>query len=95
MSVTELAGILYRSGLDKRICVVGKTDRFGRRDVEIKLWLREHMGVGRFVVLDDDIYDLTKLSDYQVFVNNHTGLTEENYQEAMRILTQPLNEKIF
>lgn len=95
MSISELTDILIRSGLDKRINVAGKTDRFGRRDDEIIQWLKEHRDYNNIVILDDDIYDLAKLSDYQVFVNNHTGLTEENYQEAMLILTQPQNEKIF
>ena len=85
-SVTELAEILYRSGLDKRICVVGKTDRFGRRDAEIKLWLREHMGVGRFVVLDDDIFDLTEVADHLVLVDTYNGLDERCYREAMEIM---------
>lgn len=95
MSISELTDILIRSGLDKRINVAGKTDRLGRRDDEIIQWLKDHIDYNNIVILDDDIYDLTKLSDYQVFVNNYTGLTEENYQEAMRILTQPPNEKIF
>lgn len=85
-SVTELAEILYRSGLDKRICVVGRTDRFGRRDAEIKLWLREHMGVGRFVVLDDDIFDLTEVADHLVLVDTYDGLDERCYREAMEIM---------
>lgn len=85
-SVTELAEILYRSGLDKRICVVGKTDRFGRRDAEIKLWLREHMEVSHFVVLDDDVFDLTEVGTHLVLVDTHNGLDEDNYKEAMEIL---------
>lgn len=85
-SVTELAEILYRSGLDKRICVVGKTDRFGRRDAEIKLWLREHMEVSHFVVLDDDVFDLTEVGTHLVLVDTYNGLDEDNYKEAMEIL---------
>lgn len=85
-SVTELAEILYRSGLDKRICVVGKTDRFGRRDAEIKLWLREHKGVSHFVVLDDDVFDLTEVGTHLVLVDTYNGLDEDNYKEAMEIL---------
>ena len=86
MSVTELAEILYRSGLDKRICVVGKIDRFGGRDAEIKLWLREHMEVSHFVVLDDDVFDLTEVGTHLVLVDTYNGLDEDNYKEAMEIL---------
>lgn len=91
-SVTELAEILYRSGLDKRICVVGKTDRFGRRDAEIKLWLREHMEVSHFVVLDDDVFDLTEVADHLVRTDNHKGITQKDYEKAVAILKRRNND---
>ena len=55
----------------------------------IQLWLSRHPEVEGFVILDD-VWDMGHLSDKLVYVNDETGLTEENANDAITILGQPI-----
>ena len=92
MSISELTDILIRSGLDKRINIAGKTDRFGRRDDEIIQWLKDHRDYNNIVILDDDIYDLIGVADHLVRTDNHKGITQKDYEKAVAILKRRNND---
>ena len=60
----------------------------GQRDEEIRQWLSCHVEVDGFVILDDEHFDWKELEAHWVKTSYYMGLTEENAQEALRILQQ-------
>ena len=84
--------------------IVGVTDRiFGfaltnkekhislLRGVEIREWINEHPEVNNYVILDDDSDMLLEQKDHFVKTDTYTGLTEENVEQAIRILKDENN----
>ena len=57
------------------------------RGWEILAWLEEHEAVESFVILDD-WDDMGPLRNHLVWTNPSLGLTEEQVQEAIKILLQ-------
>lgn len=55
------------------------------RGDEIAAWLREHPDVEQFVIIDDDC-DMRGLTSHLVQTHFRTGLQEEHYDQAMKIL---------
>lgn len=55
------------------------------RGDEIAAWLREHPDVEQFVIIDDGC-DMGGLTSHLVQTHSRTGLQEEHYDQAMRIL---------
>jgi len=71
--------------------VIDVTPNFGDRGDEIKTWLdttgRER-GVEQWVVVDDDIHDLGRVSDKLVVTSFRYGLTRDRTLEIIRILEE-------
>lgn len=57
------------------------------RGWEILAWLEEHGAVESFVILDD-WDDMGPVRNHLIWVNPSLGLTEEQVQEAIKILLQ-------
>ena len=75
--------------LNKDLCV-GVTRRIGPggRGDEIKDWLSEHPDVKKFVILDDDSFDM--LPEQKPFLINtawNIGIQDEDVEKAIKILT--------
>ena len=77
--------ILYESGLDKDITIIGKTDILnGSREEEIKQYLYNNIYINKFIIIDDGDYD--ELSKYQVKTNFNDGFNDDKYLEASSLL---------
>ncbi len=75
---------LYVSGLDESITILGKTDTFGFREEEIKEYIKEHIHINKFIVLDDARLD--ELTPYHVRTKFHEGFNDQKYEEARKLL---------
>lgn len=58
-------------------------------------YLMEHQNIEQFVILDDHLFDFEEQSllDHFVLTNGRVGLTEENTEQAIRILEGILNNQ--
>lgn len=85
--LNDIKKALYRSGLDRKIKIIGATKVLGRRDAEILQWISSHY-CDKYVVLDDDCADLTRVEKNLVRTDSNVGITYNEYKEAIEILTE-------
>lgn len=78
--------ILYQSGLDCDIDIIGKTIFLGSRESEIKDYLKNNPYIGKFIILDDGEYDL--LSKYQIKTKYDEGFNNKKYLEAEKLFME-------
>ena len=57
------------------------------REIEIALWLEEHPEVTNYVILDD-LDSFCKLKEHFVQIDSQTGITTEDAQRVVTILTK-------
>ena len=63
------------------------------RGEEIQIWLKEHPEVCNYVIIDDRTDFTEEQLSHFVHVNSYKGLTEENCQLALNILSRCPNGK--
>lgn len=78
----DTKAVLYNSGLDHNIEVLGSTPKMDKRSEEIKAYLDTHPEIESYVVLDDDAVDI----DYLVRCNPALGFNIEEFKQALQIL---------
>ncbi len=79
---------LRKSGLSEEIEIRGCTEILHMfREDEIKDYLKNHIYIHKFVILDD-IKDLGDLEQYHVCTEFDKGFDEEKYLEAKKILDE-------
>jgi hypothetical protein len=79
--------ILYNSGLDKKIPILGCTESLETdRELEVIEYLKSHYYIDKFIILDDKPFQLLK--KYQVQTLYNKGFNEEKYAEAVMLLEQ-------
>lgn len=77
--------LLFKAGVPRVFC--GQTPYMnGTRGLEIEAWIDEHGTPESFVILDDYVLDMGKMSEYAVETNSGVGLTEADADEAIRVL---------
>lgn len=77
--------ILYNSGLDKKIRIIGATKVLEKdRESEIIQWLKENLNTNKFIILDDGNFN--ELSKYQVKTESNKGFDKLKYDEAMKLI---------
>lgn len=77
--------ILYGSGLDPQIEILGKTEVLGRdRESEVIEYLKKHHYIDRFIILDDGTFN--ELSKYQIKTEFKKGFDDERYMEAVNFV---------
>ena len=77
--------LLYDSGLDRSVTVLGKTETVnGPREEEIKKYLADHIYIDRFIILDDGVFD--ELTPYHVRTRFTEGFSDQKYEEAAQLL---------
>lgn len=77
--------ILYESGLDKKIEILGATDILEKdRESEVIDYLEKHQNTNKFIILDDG--DFFKLKKYQVQTVFEKGFDNRKYQEAIELI---------
>lgn len=98
-TVKQLGRIFLYNGSDSNF-VIGKTGRkhyingsVSFRDEEILTYLEENYSKEeydklKYVVIDDDTYDLKRVDNYLVTVDNKIGFSEKDYQKAYKILME-------
>lgn len=87
-SVEELQDLITRSGFDKRIKVIGKTDvLYQQRGIEIQKWIDDNKFKGKFIIIDDDS-DMCGLIGLLVRTDCQLGFTIYDYHKAIILLTR-------
>ncbi len=86
----ELDEILYNSGLNKEIKIIGKTPsceyiQGATRGNEIKKWINDNNFSGKFIILDDDS-DMGDLIDNLVKCDTYFGFGIMEFQKAKEML---------
>lgn len=77
--------ILYKSGLNKRIEILGATESLERdRESEIIDYLEKHHNINKFIIIDDG--DFNELAIFQVKTNFDKGFDDEKYKEAIQLI---------
>jgi hypothetical protein len=67
--------------------IVGVTDQIGNdRGAQIQRWLTENDHQGPFVILDDEAGGMLHLLPSLVKTDPHKGITQEDVEEALRVL---------
>ena len=84
--------LLYKSGLNKNIEILGATDILEKdRESEIIDYLEKHTNINKFIILDDG--DFNELSKYQIKTIFEKGFNNEKYQEAISLIKRKQEEK--
>ena len=79
--------ILFESGLDKNIEILGATDILEKdRESEIIDYLEKHQNTNKFIILDDG--DFFELKKYQVQTIFEKGFDNKKYQEACELINK-------
>lgn len=79
--------ILYESGLDKQIEILGATDILEKdRESEVIDYLEKHQNTNKFIILDDG--DFFELSKYQVQTVFEKGFDDRKYREACDLINK-------
>lgn len=98
-SVPQLGRIFLHNGSNSDF-VVGKTGRrhfingqVSFRDEEILTYLEENYTKEeydklKYVVIDDDTYDLRRVENHLITVDNKVGFTKKDYNKAYKILME-------
>lgn len=77
--------ILYNSGLDKRVEILGKTDVLeSGRELEILKYLEDNCYIDKFIIFDDGIFN--ELSKYHIRTKSNIGFDNEKYVEALNLI---------
>ena len=79
--------ILYESGLDKQIEILGATDVLEKdRESEVIDYLEKHQNINKFIILDDG--DFFELKKYQIQTVFEKGFDDKKYQEACELINK-------
>jgi predicted peroxiredoxin len=79
--------ILYNSGIDPKIEVVGKTElNKNGREAEIKDYVREH-NIEKYIVIDD-AYLSDDFESHHVRPASRLGFTKNKYDEALKKISE-------
>lgn len=79
--------ILYKSGLDKKVEVVGSTVNLEKdRDQEVIDYIENHCYIDKFIILDDKPFYILK--KYQVQTDIDKGFDNEKYEEAVKLISE-------
>ena len=82
--------ILVKNGVkitkEKYLGITPDLHKFDKRGFEIQQWLDDNAFNGEFVILEDMFAEIFPLIDRLVNTNSWKGLTDENVQNALRIL---------
>ena len=83
--------ILYKSGLNKKIEIVGSTNNLDKdRESEIIKYLEDHCYIGKFIILDDKPFNL--LRKFQILTDYDYGFNKEKFNEACELIKNKLWE---
>ena len=81
--------ILYNSGLNKKVEIVGCTNNLEKdRESEIIEYIKEHPYIDKFIIIDDMPFNLLK--KYQVQTDYNSGFNDEKYDEAINLINQDI-----
>lgn len=82
---TNYKEILYKSGLDMNIKILGATEVLEKdRETEIIDYLKKHKNINKFIIIDDGNFN--ELKKYQVQTLFDDGFNDEKYMEAEELI---------
>lgn len=86
MSIDELQNLLFRSGFNPLIKVIGTTPiLYQQRGYEIQQWIDDNNFQGKFIIIDDDS-DMCHLLPLLVRTDCQLGFTIYDYNKALKML---------
>ncbi len=85
--------ILYESGLNKGIQILGATKNLEiDRESEIQDYLLNNPYIDKFIIIDDEKYN--ELSKYQVRTEISKGFDDDKYNEAVELILKISNRNL-
>ncbi len=79
---------LHDAGLDEDVDIVGCTDTtFMGREYEIKQFLNDHLGIDKYLIIDDADFS-PELNSHLVQTYFKTGFNKTKYNEAVKKIEQ-------
>lgn len=85
--------ILYESGLNKEIQILGATKNLEiDRESEILDYLLNNPYIDKFIIIDDEKYN--ELSKYQVRTEISKGFDDDKYNEAVELILKISNRNL-
>ncbi len=86
---SDYKSILYNSGLNKNVEIIGKTDVLNKdRESEVIKYIKEHCYINKFIILDDMPFN--ELKKYQIQTNSNKGFDKNKYNEAIMLINSNL-----
>ena len=83
--------ILYKSGLNKKIEILGSTENFEKdREKEVIEYLKKHIYIDKFIILDDKPFN--ELKRFQIQTDMDNGFNKEKYEEAINLIKEDYYE---
>ena len=83
--------ILYKSGLNKKIEILGCTDNLEKdREQEVIEYLKKHIYIDKFIILDDKPFN--ELRKIQIQTDMDNGFNKEKYEEAINLIKEDYYE---
>lgn len=77
--------LLYNSGLDNKIEIIGKTEVLDKdRESEVIKYIKEHCYIYKFIIIDDRPFNMLK--KYQILTDTESGFNTEKYKEALELI---------
>lgn len=92
-TLENIQNMLWNSGLDEEIPIIGLTPVFGEnysRGKEIRAYLKEHIEIEKIVILDDNCYDMYEFSPYVSCSDTYHGFGIPEKRVAEEILNNQL-----
>ena len=81
--------ILYKSGLNKKIEVVGSTVNLEKdREQEVIDYIKDHCYIDKFIILDDKPFNMLK--KYQIQTDIDKGFDKDKFEEAVNLISKDL-----
>ena len=72
---------LSEHGLTEHLHKDWKTGVSGSRGKEIRQWLNKHADVDKFIVLDDDIFDMEDITPHVIHTDPNDGMSASNIKK--------------
>jgi len=83
--IVKLRKMIRMAGIDTEVIGITPSHNSGRGE-EIKMFLKLHPEITKFVVLDDNTFDMGPVMDRVVETDSYLGITERNVEQALELM---------
>ena len=88
LGLDQVKKTLAANNIDSNRAIDITGNETGGRGVQIQAWLDRHPEVTNFVVIDDEISEMSNIMDHVVKTNSYSGLTSADVDLALDILNK-------